>query len=194
MIANLPKRVPVAVHDALQQVLDEFERIDGEHSVAASAYRAQMCLNHLQVAPFHDTLSAKRADALFEWGMMLREALPVDRLREALESVHRTSLRVVSHQIDLKKEETAPAGRLKTVLELEIVDDALLFRHHAWFNDYRVAGGVGLGSATSIQMSIQMSIHAEMLRQIHNHVADGEDVWRQVTYSVKKLLEDRMDR
>ncbi|MFA5854311.1 MAG: hypothetical protein WC866_04490 [Patescibacteria group bacterium] len=190
MIADLPKQVPVAVHAAVEDVLSEFERLDGNRSVAASAYRAQMQLNRLQIAPFNDALSVERADALFEWGMMLRSALPADRLREALKSVHRSSLMLISHQINLKEEETAPAGALKTTLDLEIIDDSLLFRHHAWFGAYRVAGGGGLSSSTSIQMSI----HAEMLRQIHNRVAEGDDIWRRVIYSVKKLLEDSMDR
>lgn len=189
MTRDLPLHIPNIVRGDVENALNDFNRADGNRSVAASAYREQMEFRFRQEESRDNDMSAQ-ADALFDFGVMLREQLPTARLREALKSVKRTGISIVSHQIDLKGAGPAPAGTLKVDLELEILEEDLLFRQHAWFDGYRVVGGAGLGSATSIRMSI----HPEMLRQIHGVVSEGVDVWRRITFEIQQLPKALKDR
>ncbi len=179
MIRSLPTNLPAAVLAAAEGVPTERMHIESRRSDALNSYHAQMRLGYMQTEPLDDKLEAERADALFEWGMMLREALPVAKLRQGFKSGEASSLLLVSHQIDLKPETGAAGGKLEVRLDLEFEDPSFLFRHYAWFNGYRVVVGAALNSATALQMSL----HAEMLRQIHNRVAEG-DVWDTIVRSL----------
>ncbi|WKZ28816.1 MAG: hypothetical protein QY323_04765 [Patescibacteria group bacterium] len=182
MIRSLAKNVPAPVLTAVNKALADRERIESRRADALQAYHAQMRLNYMQIEPLDDKLASNRADALFEWGMMLRERLPIDELRRGFKSGEVSSLALVSHEIDLKPETGAAGGRLKVRLDLELEDPAYLFRHYAWFEGCRVVGGAALNSA----LALQMSLHAEMLRQIHNRIAEG-DVWDRVIHDLKRI-------
>ena len=184
MIRSLPKNLPLAVIAAADGVLSKRVDIESRRSDALASYHAQMRLNYLQTEPLDDQRAVERADALFEWGMMLREAMPVAKLRQGFKSGEASSLALVSQQISLRPETAAAGGSLRVRLELEFEDPSILFRYYAWFNGYRVVGGAGLNSATALQMAL----HAEMLRQIHDRVAEG-DVWTSTIHNLWKINE-----
>lgn len=182
MIRSLPVSLPIAVTAAVENALSNRDLIESKRADALSTYHAQMRLNYMQIEPLDDELAGERAEALFEWGMMLHESLPIDKLRRGFKGGEVSSLTLVSHKIDLKAVPGAAGGPLKVRLDLELEDPTFLFRHYAWFDGHRVVGGAALNSATALQMAL----HGEMLRQIHNRVAEG-DAWDRIVHGLKGI-------
>ncbi len=189
MIRDLPKQVPTIVLAVADRVIKERERFENNRSVAISAFRAHELLDRDLSAETTAELET-RAEAICDWGVNVREALPIVRLYRWFKTDAPPALTVVNHQITLKPVGSAPGGTLKMRLDLELDPDRdVLFRHHEWFDGYRVAGGGVMNTGTSLLMSL----HSEMLRQVHDLIAENQ-IWERATNDFTRLLESFKDR
>lgn len=190
MTRDLQKNVPIVVLAAAEGVLAEALRLVGNYSVAQSASIAHTRLA-LRDREKHGREWEQRAQSLIDWGANLRRALPLQRLTDEFGAQEcEPSISIVCHEIALPAEGTAPGGRLKTELMLDLSpSDETVFRHYAWFDGNRVAHGGILNST----YGMLLTIHPEMLRQIHDLVAEGK-VWDRVIAGLKSLLSTHKDR
>src|SRR3546814_17723378 len=78
MLRQLPKKFPSAMHFAVESAMNEGARVDGNRSVAESAYREHRRLAFLDrnVDDMHPM-----AAAIIEWGVMGRSGLRTEELR-----------------------------------------------------------------------------------------------------------------
>ncbi len=201
MTRDLPKNVPIAVMAAAELVLAESERLQGNRSVAASAYEEHLKLARAQTVDHDDELHVM-ASQIFDWGVRLRAQMPSERLCQSfcadssiISSVardrgHNLTVSVIKEQVAIKAEGTAPGGTMVTELQLYLSPSSRwLFRRFEQFDGHLVHGGDHLNTVTGIQTAF----FPQVLRAIHTRIADG-DVWQRIEHSLKNLIKNSTDR
>lgn len=194
MTRDLPKTLPPAVLAAAESAVQKTDDLMLKRRLAHEAYHGDAFRRHANEARAHvmfdDLLD--RAQALVEWGVMVRESLP---LRGFFINRFRTpggrcqSLSVVRHEFVFQARDGFSGGRLTTDLELELDEEEGLFRHHAWFDGFRMTGGGVINTASGLHLTI----HPEALSQIHRLVADGQN-WRHIELGFDRLVDAYKDR
>lgn len=191
---DLPKTLPPAVLAAAERAIAKTDDIILKRRRAHEIYHGDAFRRHANEARAHvmfDDLLAK-AQALVEWGVMVRESLP---LRGWLVNRFRTpgggckSLPAIRHEMAFAESEGFPGGRLTTELELELDEEEGLFRHYARFDGFPMTGGGVLNTANGLHLTI----HPEALSQIHRLVADGQN-WRHIELGFDRLVDAYKDR
>ena len=191
MTRDLPKAVPPAVLATAARVLAEGDRFHDEHREALNARAIHLALARIELS--RDNVELNRmAENLFDWGVALRKRLPSEALfrRFRVDREVGPSISVINEEITLEARGNARTGRLATELELNLYpSEAWLFRRYDRFDGHLATGGDQLNTITSILIEL----HPQMLRSIHERIAEGH-VWTRVEYGLKKLLEDLKDR
>jgi len=183
---DLPKGLPSKVRAALTSAVDVVTDVSHRKALAFNAYEEhrRYANRNLRTQELRDG----EATSLFDWAVNLQDAIraPFDGLVDLFEDL--PPIAVVSHEIVLPEVDGIPSGRLKTVLELDF-DEERLLNHHDWFDGCRATGGGTLNTRDAIYHSV----HPEMLRRIHDLVAEGQ-VWDRVIHGLDKLVEAYKDR
>jgi hypothetical protein len=189
MTRDLAKTVPSAVLTAVSYVLKESERCAAEARLAHPKLYADLLDQSREFRRQDDGMVGKMAEAIFDWAMGLPRQLlpPLLGMRLKSRGVW-PCLTIFDQTIDLSGD--APANKLHTVLELCLIpQECWLFRRHAWLNGYLMQGGAQLNTVTAIELGL----HPQELRALHDHIAEGK-VWTQVETGLHKLLSDFKDR
>lgn len=194
MLRDLPKSVPPAVLAAAESAIARTDDLIQKRRRAHETYHGDAFRRHANEARAHvmHENSLDKAQALIEWGAMVRENLP---LRGWLVNRFRTPggacmcLPVIRHEMAFAESAGFPGGRLTTELELELDEEQGLFRHYARFDGFSMTGGGFLNTATGLHLAI----HPEALSQIHRLVADGQN-WRHVEIGFDRLVDAYKDR
>lgn len=194
MKRDLPKSLPPIVLNAAEGAITKTDDIILKHRRAHEAYHGDAfrhLANEARAHVMHGDLLDK-AQALVEWGVMVRENLPmrgwlVNRFRTVGGSC--MSLPAIRHEMAFAKSEGFPGGRLTTELEIELDEEQGLFRHYARFDGFCMTGGGVLNTANGLHLTI----HPEALSQIHRLVADGQN-WRHIELGFDRLVDAFKDR
>lgn len=189
MLRDLPKSVPPAILAAADGALEETEDLIQRAHDAKKAYDA---IRMPRVDQHAHLLLTAQAQALIEWGAMLQDALPTRQLLNRFwrsAAAHAPCVSVIVVELALASRLGFQGGTLKTELTLPLDPAEGVFRHHEWFNGYRMTGGGVLKTAIGLRTALQ----PETLARIHDDVAEGRN-WPHVVTSFGHLVIDHKDR